>query len=70
VVLVGREYWQGMIEWMKKTVLEVGNIGPEDIDLFHIVDEPEDVCAIISKRYKERTSGIHMDRRDKTRKGV
>ncbi|HTP05401.1 MAG TPA: TIGR00730 family Rossman fold protein [Nitrospirota bacterium] len=70
VVLVGRNYWQGMIEWMKKTVLEAGNIGPEDIDLMHIVDEPEEACAIINKRYKDRISGIHRDRRNKARKGV
>jgi uncharacterized protein (TIGR00730 family) len=70
VVLVGKDYWQGMIEWMKKTVMGAGNIGPEDIDLLHIVDEPEDVCAIINNRYKDRVSGIHRDRRDKTRKGV
>ena len=70
VVLVGRDYWQGMIEWMKKTVLEAGNIGPEDIDLMHIVDEPEEACEIINKRYKDRISGIHRDRRNKARKGV
>jgi uncharacterized protein (TIGR00730 family) len=70
VVLVGRDYWQGMIEWMKKTVLEFGNISPEDIDLMHIVDEPEEACAIINKRYKDRVSGIHRDRRNKAKKGV
>lgn len=70
VVLVGREYWQGMIDWLKKTVLEHGNISPEDIDLMHIVDEPEEVCAIINKRYKDRLSGVQRDRRDEARKGV
>ncbi len=70
VVLVGREYWQGMIDWLKKTVLEHGNISPEDIDLMHIVDEPEEVCAIINKRYKDRLSGVQRDRRNNARKGV
>jgi hypothetical protein len=51
-------------------VLASGAVGPEDIDLMHIVDEPEEVCAIINKRYKERISGAQMDRRDRTRKGV
>jgi uncharacterized protein (TIGR00730 family) len=70
VVLVGKEYWQGMIDWLRKTVLAHGNISADEIDLMHIVDEPEEVCAIINKRYKDRVSGIHRDRRDKSRRGV
>jgi uncharacterized protein (TIGR00730 family) len=70
VVLVGKEYWQGMIDWLKKSVLAQGNISPEEIDLMQIVDEPEEVCAIINKRYKDRIGGILKDRRDKSRKGV
>jgi len=70
VVMVGKEYWSGLIDWMKTSVLPAGNISPEDLDLIHIVDEPEEVCAIINKRYKDRLSGIHKDRRDKARKGV
>jgi uncharacterized protein (TIGR00730 family) len=70
VVLVGKDYWEGLISWLKKTVLEMNAIKPEDIDLMHIVDEPEEVRAIINKRYKERIHGVHRDRRDKARKGV
>jgi uncharacterized protein (TIGR00730 family) len=70
VVLVGREYWSGLIGWLRQTMLADGNISPEDLDLMHIVDEPEEVCAIINKRYKDRVSGVHKDRRDKARKGV
>ena len=70
VVLVGKEYWSGLIDWMKKSVLAAGSISPEDLDLMHIVDEPEEVCAIINKRYKARLSGVHKDRRDKARKGI
>lgn len=70
VVLVGREYWQGLIEWLKNNVLQAGNISAEDIELMHIVEEPEEVCAIINKRYKDRLSGVTRDRRDKERKGI
>jgi uncharacterized protein (TIGR00730 family) len=70
VVLVGREYWSGLIDWMKKTLLAADSINKEDLDLMHIVDEPEEVCAIINRRYKDRLSGVHKDRRDKARKGV
>lgn len=70
VVLVGKDYWSGLIDWMKKSVLAAGSISPEDLDFMHIVDEPEEVCAIINKRYKDRLSGVHKDRRDKARKGI
>jgi uncharacterized protein (TIGR00730 family) len=70
VVLVGREYWSGLIEWMKNTLLAADSINKEDLDFMHIVDEPEEVCAIINRRYKDRLSGVHKDRRDKSRKGV
>lgn len=70
VVLVGKDYWDGLINWLSNTVLQSGAISHEDLDLMHIVDEPEEVCAIINKRYKERISGTHADRRDRARKGV
>lgn len=70
VVLVGSEYWSGLVDWMKRTVLTMRNISPEDIDLIHIVDEPEEVCAIITERYKDRVKGVHRDRRDRNRRGV
>ncbi|HEY6010890.1 MAG TPA: TIGR00730 family Rossman fold protein [Nitrospirota bacterium] len=70
VVLVGKEYWQGMFEWIRKAMLPAGSISAEDLDLMHLVDEPEEVCAIINKRYKDRVSGVQRDRRDKSRKGV
>ncbi len=70
VVLVGREYWEGLFDWLRKTMLDAGNINPEDLDLMHVVDEPEEVCAIINKRYKDRVSAVRQDRRDRSRKGV
>jgi uncharacterized protein (TIGR00730 family) len=70
VILVGKDYWEGLLGWMKQTMLAMGNISPEDLDLMHVVDEPEEVCAIINKRYKDRLGRVHQDRRDKTKKGV
>jgi uncharacterized protein (TIGR00730 family) len=70
VVLVGRDYWSGLIDWMKTSMLVARNISLEDLDLMHVVDDPDDVCAIINKRYKDRLTGIRKDRRDKARKGI
>lgn len=49
VILVGREYWKGLMNWMKLTVLEGGKISPEDINLFHIIDEPDEIVDFVKK---------------------
>src|SRR5512137_1295932 len=70
VILVGRQYWAGLIDWMRATVLAQGNVDAADLDLFHIVEEPEEVCEIISRRYKDRTASFPSDKRASHRKGV
>jgi uncharacterized protein (TIGR00730 family) len=70
VILVGKAYWEGLVEWMRKTVLGMGNIDPQDLELFHIVEEPEEVCEIIAKRYRDRTAAFPTDRRAPHRQGV
>jgi uncharacterized protein (TIGR00730 family) len=52
VVLVGRDYWAGLKDWITEVMLEqYNNINPEDLNLFHIVDEPEAVVRIINEFY-------------------
>jgi len=58
VILYGSKYWSGLIEWMKKSVLKEDNIDPQDLDIFQVVDTPEDVIKIIKKFYvtKKKTN--------------
>jgi hypothetical protein len=70
VILVGKQYWSGMIEWMRTTILSEGNIDAADLDLFHLVEDPEEVCDIIAKHYKDRTSSFPSDKRSAHRRGV
>ncbi len=54
VVLVGTEFWSGMIDWLKQTMLEQEhNINPEDLDLFKLVDTAEDAVNYILDYYAE-----------------
>ena len=50
VILVGTDYWSGLMNWIKKRLLADGMISPEDLDIIDMVDEPEDVLKIIKKR--------------------
>ena len=48
VVLMGSEYWDGLVKWMKETMLGGhGYISPEDLDVFTVVDDPKEAAKII-----------------------
>ena len=52
IVLVGAEYWSGLVDWLRKTMLEVeGNISAEDLDLFKIVDSAKNAVQVIDEFY-------------------
>jgi uncharacterized protein (TIGR00730 family) len=51
VVLLGSEYWKGMLDWLKNTVLKNNCIDKEDLRLFSVVDTPQDVVSVIKKFY-------------------
>ncbi len=54
VILFGREYWNGMLEWLRNTVLKDSNISREDLDIFTVVDEPKEVVTAIKKFYSRK----------------
>jgi hypothetical protein len=49
VILVGSDYWRGLVDWIKTVVLEQGKISPADLDIFQIVDDPQEVVRTIRK---------------------
>ena len=53
IILVGTEFWGGLVDWIKSTLIDAGNISPEDLDLFHVVDRADDVIEILNDFYKE-----------------
>ncbi|BDC97913.1 TIGR00730 family Rossman fold protein [Persicobacter psychrovividus] len=54
IVLVGKEYWTGLVDWLRTMVFEKEkNISERDFDLFHIVDTPEEVLEVINDFYSK-----------------
>ncbi|MEZ7901435.1 MAG: hypothetical protein ACJAX0_000841 [Flavobacteriales bacterium] len=52
IILMGSEYWKGMIHWIKQTMLgEENNISSEDMNFIQIVDTPQEAVDIINKFY-------------------
>jgi len=62
VILMGSKYWNGLIDWMKETMLREHNyISPEDLDVFTMVDEPEAATKIIVDfKEAEGRSGLDL----------
>lgn len=54
VILVGSDYWQDLISWLKNTVLKKGCIDKSDLDIFKIADKPEEVVSIIKNFYLKK----------------
>ncbi len=55
VILMGTEYWDGLIDWIEDTLLEEKMISPEDLDLFHLTDDITDAVNIICEYYEKHT---------------
>jgi uncharacterized protein (TIGR00730 family) len=53
IVLVGKDYWAGLIDWFKTVVLSEKNISPEDIDVFSVADTAQEVVKIINDFYSQ-----------------
>jgi hypothetical protein len=54
VILVGSEYWGGLVGWIKQTMLEKEhNVNPGDLNLFHLVDTADDAVKIINDFYSQ-----------------
>jgi len=55
IILVGTVFWQGLMDWIRNTMLEAGNISPKDLDLIKVADTAEEVVEIIDAFYKGHT---------------
>ncbi len=54
IVLVGRTYWQGLIDWIEGVMLgEENNINPEDMKLIRLVDTPTEAVKVIDEFYSK-----------------
>ena len=54
VILVGREFWAGLIDWIKDTMVKEKVISPGDVDLFKLIDDPDQVVGAIFDHYAMR----------------
>ncbi|QCX26773.1 TIGR00730 family Rossman fold protein [Nocardioides jishulii] len=56
IVLFGSEYWGGLVDWIRDTVLARGMIGSGDLDLFHLTDDVDETVELMLKARAERAA--------------
>ncbi|MCW2523810.1 MAG: fas1 [Frankiales bacterium] len=72
VILFGSEYWAGLLDWIKRTMLAEGKIGERDIDLIHVTDSvPEAVELIVAAdRARQAAHGPYRESPSRTGTGA
>jgi uncharacterized protein (TIGR00730 family) len=63
VILVGTEYWRGLLDWIRGTLLAEGKVSPEDVELLLVTDSPAEVVRAIERCYESHCSAAGADRR-------
>ena len=61
VILYDSQYWSGLVDWMRNTMLARGMISPHELDLLRISDDPEEICHLVTQAYR---ASFHMDNND------
>ena len=54
IILFGKDFWAGLMDWIENTLKSTGKIGQNDTDLIHLADNSEDVITIIEDFYGEK----------------
>jgi uncharacterized protein (TIGR00730 family) len=52
IVLVGTQFWGGLLQWVKEQMVPAGKISPEDLDLVHVTDDPAEVVDCIKRAHE------------------
>ncbi len=58
VVLFGSGYWTGLLDWMKGTLAAQGKIAASDLDIFKVVDDPDDVVRLVVEARDRRSDDL------------
>jgi uncharacterized protein (TIGR00730 family) len=65
VVLIGTEYWAGLLDWIRKEAVGRGAVSPEDLDLVQVTDDMGEACRMLTtastRRAEEAARSAHAD---------
>ncbi len=58
VVLFGKDYWQGLLDWLRGQMLKDGKVNPADLDLLIVTDSPEEAVDVVVRCYDDNSSRV------------
>ncbi len=64
IILVGKEFWGGLLEWIEDTLKAQGMISPEDTKLVRIIEDPDEIVNAIFRFYEQR-GGFDLSEQDR-----
>src|SRR3990172_9291064 len=64
VVMMGQEYWGGLLAWMRTTMVKNGTISKSDLELFHVTDDPVRAAAFIIQHHRHSLLPIRERRKN------
>jgi len=56
IYMVGKDHWEGLIEWMKKTLIKKGFIAEKDFELFKLTDDLDEIANGVKEHYEQTRS--------------
>jgi uncharacterized protein (TIGR00730 family) len=65
LVLFGSDFWAGLIDWIKTTMIQYETISPEDLDLIKVTDDPQEVLQVMieHRAWKSRQRTLSTESR-------
>ncbi len=61
IILFGKDYWSGLIDWIGSEVVQHGNVFEGDLDLLKVSDDIDEVVSIITESYRTRDDGSERE---------
>src|SRR5690606_13312320 len=65
IVLVGTRFWSGLLDWIRDQMLAIGKISPQDLDLIHLTDDPQEAVQVIVEGHSRAEQEIAEARAQK-----
>lgn len=64
VILYGSKYWEGLLKWIRETMLDEEKVSVDDVALLRISDDPQEICDIVCDAYRENH---HLEKQNPNR---
>ncbi|MDR0770384.1 MAG: TIGR00730 family Rossman fold protein [Burkholderiales bacterium] len=65
IILVGGEFWRGLLDWIQSQMVNGGMVSPEDMELLQIIEEPDDIVKAIFDFYEKSGFKLTPEEREK-----